>query len=95
MEEIKKDSEEAKPQEVFEAPSMLEEAKKVIEELKKQNAEKKILLEREEKLKAQEMLGGKSSGSQMPQKSEAETKKEMAKAFWKGSNIEKAIEKYG
>ena len=73
----------------------LAEAKKVAAEMRAANAERKTLIEREEKLAAIRMLGGKSAGGQTPQKSEAEIKQEQAKNFWKGTEIEKAISKYG
>lgn len=41
-------------------PSMIDKAMEAAEALKAANAEKKILLDREEKLKATEMLGGTS-----------------------------------
>jgi len=42
------------------APSMLEETKALVEELKKANAERKELLDREERFKSEMLLGGRS-----------------------------------
>ena len=64
------------------APNILEETKAAIEELKKANAEKKELLDREETLKAHDMLAGRSqAGTSKPVE---ETPKEYAKRILRG-----------
>jgi len=70
---------EEKPKEVEQQtlqPTLLEDTYKAIAELKALNAEKKALLDREEKLRAVEALGGHSeAGTTLPpQKSEQEIK---------------------
>jgi len=78
---------------------VIEEARKIRDELKAGMAEKEKLLEREEKLLAKQeairALGGGSIVGQPRVKSEEEEKKERAKQFWKGTQIEQAIEKHG
>ncbi len=74
----------------------LQDAEKIAERLEKANAESKLILERAEKLRVQEILGGKSNaGLEEPQLSETERIKKEAKEFFKGSDIEKALEKHG
>jgi len=78
--------------------SPLAEAKKVVEELKAANAKKEELLQKEAELRAASLINGRATANGdagQAQKTEAEIKKEMTKAFWKGTQIEKALEKYG
>ena len=61
------------PQELGELtkPSMLEEARKIVDDMKQANADRLKLIERDERLKAQEMLGGRSeAGAPPPEKKE-------------------------
>lgn len=67
-----------------------------IERLEKANAEKKALLEREERLITLRIKGGASSVSQeVPQPSIEQKQKQEAIEFWKGSGVDKAIAKHG
>ena len=77
-------AEEAKTEteETLEFPTMLDEARKVISELKAANAEKKLLLDREEKLKATMMLAGRAdAGKPVPKE---ETPKEYRDRIMRG-----------
>lgn len=98
MEEQKQ--EEKKEEEAKLEINVMEEAKKVTEEMKRQNEIKAKLIEREEKVVARQetlrALGGGSQTGQQPEKiSEEEAKKKGAMEFWKGTQIEQAIEKHG
>jgi len=74
----------------------LEKAEELAARIEEANKKTEELLERQEKLSAERMLGGRTeAGSAPSEKTEAELKKEGAKEFWKGSEIEKAIEKHG
>lgn len=76
--------------------TLLDKTRKVVAELKAENDRKEALLLEEQKIKANELLGGRSeSGIQAPQKSEAELKKEQALNYFSGTGIDKAIQKYG
>lgn len=64
------------------APSLLEETKAAIAELQKANSEKSALLDREERLRAEDMLHGRSqAGKSAPIE---ETPKEYAKRIMRG-----------
>lgn len=52
------------------APSLLEETKAAIGELRKANEEKKALLDREEQLRAYDMIAGRSQAGSAPPKEE-------------------------
>jgi hypothetical protein len=74
----------------------LEEAKAIAERLEKANAENKQLVERLEKLRTLDILGGRSSASEpKPVISEQDKLKQDSKDFFKGSEIEVALNKYG
>ena len=76
--------------------TLIEKATEAAKELRAANAEKRVLLEREEKLRADDLLGGSSdAGQAKPEINEAEQKKQSAMEFWKGTDIEKAIQKHG
>jgi len=76
--------------------TLLDKTRKVVAELKAENDRKEALLLEEQKIKANELLGGRSeSGVQTQQKSEAELKKEAALNFFSGTGIDKALQKYG
>jgi len=70
--------------EALEEPTLLEETQAAIKELKAANAIKKELLEREEKLKAQEMLGGKSAAGEPTPEPKEETPAEYVKRVMRG-----------
>ena len=74
------DTEEAESKE--EAPTILEQTKTVLEELKAANAEKKALLDREEKIAATAMLSGRADAGK-PLKKE-ETPKEYKNRIMRG-----------
>jgi len=63
-------------------PNILEETKAAIEELKKANEEKKALLDREETLRAHDMLAGRSQAGTV--KPVEETPQEYAKRILRG-----------
>lgn len=62
----------------------IDEANKAAERLEKANAEKKILLEREEKLKANDILAGRANAGQTPEPKKEYTPEEYAKASLRG-----------
>lgn len=73
----------------------LEEAKAIAERLEKANAESKIILDRAEKLRTLDILGGNTNTTaQVKETTEEEKLKQGAKDFFKGTNIEKALKKY-
>lgn len=74
----------------------IDEAKQIAERIENANKETLALVERLEKLKVQEILGGQSEAGHIPATiSEAEVKKKGASEFFKGSEIERAIKKHG
>jgi len=101
MEETKK--EETKKEETAKIEDagepIIAEARKAAEEIRLANAEKLKLLEREEKLLARQeairALGGGSPAGQKTEENPEVKKKKEAMEFFKGTTIEKAIEKYG
>jgi hypothetical protein len=79
-----------------ESESPIDAANRAAERLEIANREKARLLEKEERLIAERKLSGKTYAGQMTkEESEAEMKKRGAKEFWKGTDIESAIDKYG
>ncbi len=67
----------------------LEQAKEIAERLEKANAQSAMLLERAEKLRVTEILGGQSSANiPMPEISDAEKIRTGAKEYFKGTVIE-------
>jgi len=74
--------EEVKPEEVKE-PTLLEKAEKTAERIEKANAEMKELLERQEKVESNKILGGRSEAGQATEKKE-ETPAEYAKRVMSG-----------
>ena len=72
--------------EITEQPSnMVEEAKKVVEEMKRQNEEFKSLVERQEKAKSLEILGGTSTaGTTKVEEKKELTPREYAKQVLAG-----------
>jgi len=90
MEEIKK--EEIKPVTEPEPKSMIDAAHEAAERLEKANAEKKVLLEREEKLRSMAMLSGRSEAGSAPLVEDPEVaKRRKAKEYFKGTSIERMI----
>jgi hypothetical protein len=82
------------------APSGADE--NVLETLKKENLEmqkeiekREQMLAKRQELRAREMLGGRAPISNTPTESPEAKKKREALEFWKGSEIERAIEKHG
>jgi len=76
--------------------SLLDETKEAIEELKKEREEISKIRDELIQLRADQLLSGRSEAGSIPQeKTEEEIKKEGAKEFWKGSEIEKALERHG
>lgn len=80
--------EEVKPEqsklEELNTPTMLEEARKVVDDLKAANEVKRGLLEREERIKAQEMLGGRSAAGEPAPEPVEETPSDYAKRVMAG-----------
>jgi vacuolar-type H+-ATPase subunit E/Vma4 len=76
--------------------SIVERAEAAAKAIKEQNDRHEELIKREEENRAKSLLGGvTNSGQSQPQKSDEEIKKEKAMEFWKGTGIDKSIEKYG
>jgi len=72
------------------------EAQNAAQRLEEANAKKEELIKREEELEARRIIGGKSEGgTESPRKTDEELKKEAAIEFFKGTGIDKAIEKHG
>ena len=66
------------------------------ERLEKANSKNEELIKKMESIESRRLLGGKTeAGSTTTQKTEEEIKKEKTKEFWAGSEIAKAIDKYG
>ena len=78
------------------AVSIIDEAKKVRDEIRAENDRRAQMLEREEKMQAEKMLGS-SAGANLPPKmvTEDEIKKTEAMQFWKGTPIADAIKAHG
>jgi len=83
------------PTEEPSAKSVIEIATELKESIAKENDRREELLRREEELHAKRMLGGRSEAGQSQQLSEEDKIKQDAKKFWAGTEVEKAIEKYG
>lgn len=74
----------------------LEEAKAIAERLEKANSENRQLIERMEKLRTMEVLGGRSPAGEVKKEISPEEKLKLeTKDFFKGSEIEVALQKYG
>jgi len=86
-------------QEVAQQPqalNLIEQAKAIRDEIRAENDRRETLLKQEQEMHAVQMLSGHASaGQQATEKTPEQIKKENAQAFFKGSMIEKAIEKYG
>lgn len=76
--------------------SIVDEARKLRDEIKAENDRREALLKEEQKLHAERLLSGTSGSSfQKVEITEEQKKKTGAMDFWKGTGIDKAIEKYG
>ena len=74
--------------------SLVDEAKKVRDEIKGENDRRERILADEQKLRANDLLGGTSGGNvETKQISPEEKKKADAKEFFKGTQLEGAIDK--
>ena len=90
-EEIKKEPEPTKDEEPV---SPVEEAKVILDEIKKEKELLKVENNRKEKLQSNELLSSSAGGRQeLPQPTEEEKKKDGAKEFFKGTQLEKDIDK--
>ena len=79
-----------------EEKTLLQKAEEVAERIEKANKEAKEILERQERLRAEKLLGGTTeAGIPAKERTEEERKREQAKEFFKGSVIESALVKYG
>ena len=78
-----------------ESNKIIKSASEDLDKLKEINDEIEAELLRKEELRARMNLLGKAEAGNTQQKTEEEIKKEKTKEFWKGSEIEKALEKYG
>jgi hypothetical protein len=88
--------EETEKKEKEQPVSEIDRANLAAERLKSANKERARLLAIEEKLLIERKLSGTSeAGTEAKPVSEEELKKQKTKEFWKGSEIEKAIEKHG
>lgn len=74
---------------------LLDETKKAVRELREQNDRKEALLKKEEQLQSERLLAGRSLAVNAGVMTEQDKKKAKAKAFWKGTEIEKSIERNG
>ncbi len=70
--------------EITSEPTLLEKTTEMVERLEKANMEHKALIEREETIKANALLGGKSEAGQEPVKPKEETPKEYAARIMRG-----------
>jgi hypothetical protein len=70
-------------------------ANQAAERLEAANKERALILEKEQQLYAKNLLAGRSEGVPTQQRSEEQEKKAKAIEFFKGTEIAKAIEKYG
>jgi hypothetical protein len=62
----------------------IEEARELAERIEKANAEHKVLLEREEHIRADRLLAGEASAGQIPVQPKEETAKEYAERISRG-----------
>lgn len=74
--------------------SIVDEAKKVRDEIKAENDRRQKILADEEKLRVEEMLAGNGAMVKPAVVSPDELKKKDAMDMFKGTGIDKAIEKY-
>ena len=82
------------PIENAQKPSAVEEAKAVLEQITKAKEELKSENDRKENIKSEELLAGSAGGHiEAKQVSPEEKKKAGAKDFFKGTQLEKDIEK--
>jgi len=73
---------------IIETP-MLDEAKRIVAEMRAANMEKKALLDREERLRAEQLLGGRSEAGSVPLLTKEVTPLEYAKKVIRGELNEK------
>ncbi len=93
--QIETKTEAEKPQEEIPVTvSPLEEARQLNDSIKRHNEELKLLLDRQERIAAEARLEGKGFAGQN-QKPREPTLNDKAREFFKGSEIEKALAKYG
>jgi len=83
-------------QNMDESPNLIEEANKTASRLEKANEELKALLERQERNRSIDVISGRSSAGEVKKEiTPQERKKLEAIEFFKGSEIEEAIKRYG
>lgn len=76
--------------------SLVDEAKAIRDEILKAKEELKAENDRKEKLQAEGLMSSNAGiHVEKPKMTEEQKIKEGAKEFWKGTGIEKSIEKYG
>jgi len=76
--------------------SILEQAEAIAKRIEEANAKSQEILKKNEETISRIMLSGRSNAGQTQVAEDAETrKKKMAREFFKGTEIEKAIAKYG
>ena len=82
------------PKKPEEPLSIVDEAKKVRDEIKAENDRREEILKKEQKLESDKLLGGVSGGHvDAPVVSPEDAKKAGAKEFFKGTQLEKDIDK--
>lgn len=77
------------------AASLIEQANRAREELEKTRTALNSDMKKFEEMQARAIISGKSLAGAQPQMSEQEQFKRKALEFWKGTDIERAINKYG
>lgn len=95
-EEEKKIEEEKKKLDQEQVANPVDRAEAAVKAMEAANKKTEELLDRQEKARSDDILAGRATnGDTEPAKTEAEEKKAKAKEFFKGTQIEKAIEKHG
>jgi len=80
---------------IYDDVGLIKRATEAAERIEEANKEMSKLLKKQEVMWATQRLQGRSTSEQEKQESEQDIKKRQAKEFFKGSEIEKAIERYG
>jgi hypothetical protein len=80
---------------IYDDVGLIKRATEAAERIEGANKEMSKLLKKQEVMWATQRLQGRSYSEQEKQESEEDIKKKQAKEFFKGSEIEKAIERHG
>lgn len=94
--ETEQTNQEVKEQQEQQKPNMIMDAHSAAEKLKEQNDRMEANIKQLQELRSEQILSGTANAGQTTQsKTEEQKQKESAMEFWKGTGIDKAIEKNG